>query len=161
MKFRKLRIAFSATCLVACVLLIVLWIRSYWRWESVVWGVTQTQGFSVCSQQGENTIQYLDYRELPPGMTVSIFKWKFESLSPHDRSLLPTIAEGFAGFFVEDTGNGFLVGIPYWFPVLLSAALAAAPWLPWWSKRFSLRTLLIATTLIAVVLGLIVWASRH
>jgi hypothetical protein len=29
MRFRKLRIAFSATCLVACVLLIVLWVRSY------------------------------------------------------------------------------------------------------------------------------------
>jgi hypothetical protein len=30
MKFRKLRIAFSVTCLIACVLLIVLWVRSYW-----------------------------------------------------------------------------------------------------------------------------------
>ena len=29
MRFRKLRIAFSATCLIACVLLIVLWVRSY------------------------------------------------------------------------------------------------------------------------------------
>ena len=27
---RYLRIAFSATCLIACVLLIVLWVRSYW-----------------------------------------------------------------------------------------------------------------------------------
>src|SRR6476659_6189921 len=27
--FRKLRIAFSATCLIACVLLIVLWVRSF------------------------------------------------------------------------------------------------------------------------------------
>ena len=32
-----------------------------------------------------------------------------------------------------------------------------APWLRW---RFSLRTLLIATTLVAVVLGLIVWSVR-
>ena len=29
---RYLRIAFSATCLIACVLLIVLWVRSYWYW---------------------------------------------------------------------------------------------------------------------------------
>ena len=28
MKFRYLRVAFSATCLIACVLLIVLWVRS-------------------------------------------------------------------------------------------------------------------------------------
>ena len=30
MKYRKLRIAFSATCGIACVLLVVLWVRSYW-----------------------------------------------------------------------------------------------------------------------------------
>ena len=37
MRFRKLRIAFSATCLIACVLLIVLWVRSYW-WVDAVYG---------------------------------------------------------------------------------------------------------------------------
>ena len=46
-----------------------------------------------------------------------------------------------------------------WFPVLLSIMLAVAPWIRL-SKRFSLRTLLIATTLVAVVLGLVVWAAR-
>jgi hypothetical protein len=48
---------------------------------------------------------------------------------------------------------------PYWFLILLTAAIAAAPWLRW-PKRFSLRTLLIATTLVAVVLGLIVAVLR-
>ena len=44
--------------------------------------------------------------------------------------------------------------IPFWFLVMLSAAVGTIPWLTY---RFSLRTLLIATTLVAVVLGLIVW----
>jgi hypothetical protein len=39
---------------------------------------------------------------------------------------------------------------------LVSATPAALPWTRW-SRRFTLRTLLIATTLVAVVLGLIVW----
>jgi hypothetical protein len=38
-----------------------------------------------------------------------------------------------------------------------AATLAAAPWLTW---RFSLRTLLIATTLAALALGLLVGAMR-
>jgi hypothetical protein len=43
--------------------------------------------------------------------------------------------------------------LPILLPFLCSmAATAVAPWLPW---RFSLRTLLIATTLVAVVLGII------
>jgi hypothetical protein len=44
--------------------------------------------------------------------------------------------------------------LPYWLCSLITATIAGAPWI---SFRFSLRTLLIATTLIAVVLGLIVW----
>ena len=42
---------------------------------------------------------------------------------------------------------------PYWFWLLMPTTIAAISWLPWWSNRFSLRTLLIATTLIAVGLG--------
>jgi hypothetical protein len=38
--------------------------------------------------------------------------------------------------------------------VIISAALAAAAWLPW---HFSLRTLLIATALMALGFELIVW----
>jgi hypothetical protein len=34
--------------------------------------------------------------------------------------------------------------------------IASAPWLPW-SNRFSLRTLLVITTLIALALGLFAW----
>jgi hypothetical protein len=53
-----------------------------------------------------------------------------------------------------------LFAIRYWSAVTLSAALAILPWLSWLRWRFSLRTLLIATTLIAVVLGLVVYASQ-
>src|SRR4051812_40138543 len=35
MKYRKLRIAWSVFCGIACVLLIALWVRSYWRTEFV------------------------------------------------------------------------------------------------------------------------------
>ena len=56
----------------------------------------------------------------------------------------------------ENAGGLFMlgrwhVGCPFWFAALL-AATAAAPFLQW---RFSLRTLLIATTLIAVGLGIL------
>ena len=47
--------------------------------------------------------------------------------------------------------------LPLWQAILPAAAIAVAPWLP---RRFSLRTLLIGTTLVAVVLGLVVWAIR-
>jgi hypothetical protein len=56
-------------------------------------------------------------------------------------------------------GKGDIV-LYHWSFAIFFATLAAIPWLPWLSYRFSLRTLLIATTLIAVLLGFAVWAMR-
>jgi len=50
--------------------------------------------------------------------------------------------------------------LPNWFVVLVFASLAAFPWIRWIRVHYSLRTLLIATTLLAVALGLAVWAAR-
>ena len=54
-----------------------------------------------------------------------------------------------------------LFAIRYWSPVVLSATLATVPWIRHLSWRFSLRTLLIAMTLVAVVLGLAVYAANQ
>jgi hypothetical protein len=53
--------------------------------------------------------------------------------------------------------EGFGVGCAYWLASMVSIAFAAGPWFHW---RFSLRTLLIGMTLLAVVLGAIVYAMR-
>jgi hypothetical protein len=56
-----------------------------------------------------------------------------------------------AGHFKGLAGvNSTTVSAPWWLPVAFALALAAVPWL-----RFSLRTLLIGMTVIAVLLGLI------
>jgi hypothetical protein len=52
------------------------------------------------------------------------------------------------------------IAIPHWFFTLFAAATAAVPWLVRPALRFRLRTLLIATTLIAAVLGLAVYVAR-
>ncbi len=54
---------------------------------------------------------------------------------------------------------GDVLAIPDWVLVGSTSLIGVLPWIPW-SNRFSLRTLLIATTMIAVVLGLIVWLWR-
>jgi len=48
-----------------------------------------------------------------------------------------------------------IVSAPCWLTVAVTVAIAAFPWL-----QFGLRTLLIATTLVAVALGLVVWAVQ-
>ena len=47
--------------------------------------------------------------------------------------------------------------VPYWSLMLFCVAIAASAWFPY---RFSLRTMLIATTLVSAALGTIIAVSR-
>jgi hypothetical protein len=61
----------------------------------------------------------------------------------------------------DSSRDGFRITFPHRLPIAVFALLAAAPWIRQLNRQFSLRTLLIATTLVAVVLGLAVWAARR
>jgi hypothetical protein len=145
MKYRKLRITWSVAWGVVAVLLCVLWVRSYWYVDTFSlgsYGNTHWLG----SISGE-----LRYAK-PRGQAHSL-QWNTlprESLrreSPRGSIL------GFRGVMIS---SGIPI-VPHWFPLTIFTTLATVPWIKW---RFSLRALLIATTLVAVVLGLVVWASR-
>ena len=144
---RYLRIVFSVTCAIACVLLIALWVRSYWRCDGIYKLYKNGMVLAVASNNG-------GVRVLGEPRNSIVFPtrigWKLRSQQ---------VVAGFSNFRWSRAPNIPYVVIPLWLPVLISATLAAAPWIRW-SNRFSLRTLFIATTLIAVVLGAIVYVSR-
>jgi hypothetical protein len=60
------------------------------------------------------------------------------------------------GFEWRDDGA---VKVPDAFAIVVTMTAGVVPWLN--CKRFTLRTLLIATTLVALVLGFIVYATRQ
>jgi hypothetical protein len=64
---------------------------------------------------------------------------------------------GWHSFVCNFGPDGLILTLPHWTLALVPVGLAVAPWLRW---RFTTRTLLIAITAVAVVLGLIVWAIR-
>jgi hypothetical protein len=144
MRLRKLRIAWSVICAFACLLLVALWIRSYWRSD----GVTYFHGSSTFGCESEWG------RLLPYSQTLPPVKVKWLAASKDIGGETPQTPH--PAFRLVRYPGYFSICIPYWFPATITAALAAAPWLPGWSKRFSLRTLLVATTVVAVVLGLAV-----
>jgi hypothetical protein len=51
-RFRNLRIAFSVTCGIACVLLIALWVRSYWYADDLVITLTKARQLELQSVPG-------------------------------------------------------------------------------------------------------------
>jgi hypothetical protein len=145
LRFRKLRIAWSVGWGIACVLLIVLWVRSYW-WADTLAYFHDCRTYGITAEQGN----FLPYATEPGGCREDMFRWVSTSgLIDHPANSQPK-----AFHFSKDFDGSVLLCIPMWFTVAPLAVFAMAPWL---RKSFSLRTLLIATTLVAVVLGLIVW----
>jgi hypothetical protein len=65
--------------------------------------------------------------------------------------------DGMRSWFFQRGRNHLFVAFPFRLPVAVAILLAAAFWIFALPRRFSLRTLLIVTTLIAIMLGLVVY----
>jgi hypothetical protein len=155
MKFRKLRIAWSVVCGIATVLLIVLWARSYWWYECI--GLNNLY-FGISLSTGRGKILYQIYG--PATATASHWYYVYHPVIPgglYSGKSFFEILYGHGDYPYRIYLTPGLSVIPYWLLVAFAALLAPLPWLRW---RFTPRTLLIATTLVAVVLGLIVWLVR-
>ena len=151
MKYRKLRIAWSVAWGIGCLLLIALWVRSYHNpdvgpffshtWRDVAWG--SQPGLVAFYTPAMPTDAYyrallgLDVTGASPPIPRSR---QFQLLGIH---------------LIWSSWSNWRLWVPFWFLTLLPGALAGAPWIKWF-RRFSLRTLLISMTLVAVGLGLAV-----
>ena len=154
MKHRKLRIAWSVVWGVACLSIVLLWARSYWWWCSVHCSFTNEKSVTVCTEDGETALTYVDFPLLRPNEIVSW--WEFQSYLPRSLESRSPMRFTRDRFFMYRSVNGLIVGFPACVLAVGFGVLAATPWIRW-SNRFGLRTLLMAMTLVAVVLGLIVW----
>jgi hypothetical protein len=152
---KYLRIAVTALSLTACVLLIALWVRSY-SWSD--WANCPLRSPSmliVNSFDGRLSLyagERVPYRTgfFPSG-------WDYDSYSV--AQIAPSSLKRARPYWdCSFDQYGWYILFPYWLPVLTTAVIGAGFGLrkQW---RFSLRTLLIATTLVAVALGVIVAAT--
>jgi hypothetical protein len=135
MRFRKLRIAWSVVFGVLCLLLIVLWVRSYWRADRCLVKISSTRMLDASSCWGEARVFIKSWSRAP------IPAAGLES-RPANRLHVLSVAGRPA-----DSDLGMM--IPHYSLALLAAGVAMVPWI----RRFSLRTLLIATALIAAFLA--------
>jgi hypothetical protein len=138
---KDLRIAVTALSLTACALLIALWVRSMYSRDLASLG-----DVTVASMPGRIILYTLPNGGGP---------WRLE-----DHPKYAAVLEAVAGVPIAfgNVSAGSYVTAPYWFLVVVSAAIGAL--LQWRHPyRFTVRTLLIATTLVALGLGIIAVSS--
>lgn len=154
---RYFRITWSILCGSAAVLLAVLWVRSYGGPGT---GYLPVPGVCCRSAEGILLIARFGTTPKPPDKDkerISIMSFTDPRMGkPID--VAPNHKWG--GFYFMFTDTSFYwMQAPYWFLIAVSGTFSAAPWIRQ-RVHFSLRTLLIVTTLIAVLLGLVVWSIR-
>jgi hypothetical protein len=145
MKRHRLRIVGAVGGVVGCLLLLALWMRSYY-YRDVVGGVVWSHVLTIESVEGSISV---DWYYLNPA-----FSGRTGGVTSYGRSS--------HGFGVRITPR---FALAYWPLLLLFGTLCLIPWMgriAWDAKfsRFSLRDLFIITTLAALILGLIAYALR-
>jgi hypothetical protein len=149
-KYRKLRIAWSVACGIICLLLIALWVRSYTvedrlsrlKVSGVDWFTT-----ALVSNWGKVNVIHFRARNA-----------RVDPTKIHDWKLIRSKSESqIEAYFFKLTTKSTLIRAPHYFVIIIVSTMGAIPWVRW---RFSLRTLLIVMTLIAVALGAVIYAAR-
>jgi hypothetical protein len=168
MKYGKLRIAWSVAWGISALLVAVIWVRSYFTGHNFALGGSRGS-ISRTSFRGQLGTLWFPTSGImsPPAMFSRFDSWPIGETSVVEyndgtgRPLPSYLGFKFNSWIsVSFPSHCRLLVIPYWFPTLVCGIVGV---LPWWRRlngRFSIRTLLIATTLVAVGLGLIVWAAR-
>jgi hypothetical protein len=171
MKCRKLRIAWSVACGVLCLLLIVLWVRSYWWNDRVYCPLNSTPRMLIgASLWGRITVGavVLPKDDLSPrgwartseyvGHVVSYEEEQDPFFEYLKRKFFEYLNDKFEYQMSEK--NGGYIRFPHWLPLLALATLSVPAALPWLRWRFSLRALLIGMTVVAAILGVAIWAAK-
>jgi hypothetical protein len=138
----RLKVAASVVCLAACALIGILWVISYWR----AFTLLAPSGHCFVAVEGRCSVskafcEYVNFDgpNLEHYATHKLHGWVLDRWTILRAMRIP-----------EDRNIKSFV--PFWFPFLLVASLAIAPWLRW---RFGIRTLMLVITVWAVSLGLL------
>jgi hypothetical protein len=125
--YRAARIAATVACLSPCLLMIGLWARSNQSPTYIREHLPGVPGLEITSDRSELHVAHLALDKPMRKLGGVLYQPQYWSFHLSFKFLIP-----------------------------LTAALALIPWLPWQRLRFSLRTLLVVTTLIAVMLAVMV-----
>ncbi|MGD9635170.1 MAG: hypothetical protein AB7G28_18855 [Pirellulales bacterium] len=151
--FRRARVVVSVFFGLLTLALSMLWVTSYSRQRHLMVRVSESTILVVESMNGrilinnvQNSVNYNPYW----------FDWNTTEISEQFAKFVAYL-DNYVGFGFYSTASTHTALLPYWFVWSVFALIAlSSPW----RFRFSLRTLLIATTLVALVLGPAIWMLR-
>src|SRR5436189_6025203 len=115
MKIQSLKIAVSAASVLACVLLLALWVRSHWVSDSVIWN----GGIRVAVVSGHGQIRVS--KSDTTFNSAPLLKWRTTEMAP----------DGIGSWYFQATRQSTFLVFPHRLPIVVLILLAAMPWIHW------------------------------
>jgi hypothetical protein len=150
-RIRKLRIAWSTAWLLLAAALCVLWWRSYWKLDMLTKCDVHHIKTTIGSQSGEVYLDRYDLTRSPRYSAPNIF-WGAYQIPIHGWKIVTEESRAVPKLELRWRRNadGFFVGVPHIYIVM---SVIVAGLMPQLASRYSVRSILIATALFAVLLG--------
>lgn len=143
------RIANTVLFGVLCIGCVVLWIRSYWHVDGGNFSTFPNQHIAFHGGSGRMCVWF------EHSAANQWFNWhtrpNTDRISPDAEDRIPVFDVAF--FWPKMTR----LYVAHWFLAVVTALITLVPWCP---RKFGIRDLLVATTVISLVIGLIMWVDR-
>jgi hypothetical protein len=149
MRFRKLRIAWSAVFGLLCLLMVAWWIRGYWWQDDGFVKFVPSQQVQYSAGEGRMCLWF------EHSQTNKWYGWDGTAIQVRTGPTVPNRIPWFdVGFWPHMTR----VYAAHCFLTMVLGSLAAVVWCP---RRFSIRGILITTAVIATILSVIMWVDNR
>jgi hypothetical protein len=157
---RALRISATAAGLLMSVVVAAMWLRNFW-WADVFWTPLPNAGqVAIASADGqvEFGISYPAMRGATRANQGAEL-WGWQTYTASRNRPLDIFVPWKQVIHYRFTRNGSIAVLPHWLLAIVPLLLAGVLWIRW-SRRFTIRTLLVITTLVAMILALAVTAGE-
>src|SRR3954471_1179816 len=122
MTYRKLRIAFSVTCGLACVLLVVLWVRSYWSSDKLYLRMSTTRNVVIQSVNGGVSLDTRLTERPAPSNVVHFTSFSVNDSFGHMDAMWAEFGRRYGMIYF---GPKWMLSAPYGFLALFTATCSA------------------------------------
>jgi hypothetical protein len=150
---RRLLNTAPIVCLIACLALMGMWVRSYY-WSDELLARMTGRDIVIFTLEGRLVAYRYAINSHGFDNLKSSWLWIGGPRSADSPGFSKRLIDSLGFLWVQEG-----VMLPYWLLVLTCCFLAMILRMRW-PPRFTLRSLFIATTFLAVVLGMIAWLDR-
>jgi hypothetical protein len=144
-----LQIGFSASCGIVCLLMIACWVRSYTWADGFFLRLVPSGHVQVHAGDGRMCI-WLERQPIDRWFSSSSRLITEKLPPPDDENRIPWLD-------IYAWPNLIRIYTTHWLLTVVAGSLAVIPWCP---RKFTLRGLFVVMTVIAAVVGVIVWVDK-